>query len=403
MGASEADENFSQGRDFYALRLRRNSENLTFGYLGTYVDRPVLDRDATVHTSDFEYRPNQNIRVNGALLNSKINDENGYGFRVGYLRTPSKSFSTGAGIYYFDDTIDLSDMGYLYRNDFLMLAGRTQFKNTDLPSDSLSRERNYVLNYVFMTDTDGNKEPTDFSVTLENGFKNFTDLQLKVFFRSSGRDNLITRKYEASPYINMPKGYGYEIQYMNMSGKKYKFMMNLMRRKGEEYASALGWNKAYDFMVEYTPTDSISYSIFYQDLREKDWLNWLENNLLGTYEKRQRLTVGGINWFKGDKHELRLKAQMVAFTARSPQAYLANNIGDLIQADIALPPITLSDLAFQIRYRYEIKPLSYFYLVYTKGGRVVQYDEEDNLGEIYQRPWDDPETDTVTVKLRYRF
>ena len=69
----------------------------------------------------------------------------------------SSTISTGAGNYYFDDTIDLSDMGYLYRNDFLMLAGRTQFKNTDLPSDSLSRERNYVLNYVFMTDTDGNK------------------------------------------------------------------------------------------------------------------------------------------------------------------------------------------------------------------------------------------------------
>jgi hypothetical protein len=94
---------------------------------------------------------------------------------------------------------------------------------------------------------------------------------------------------------------------------------------------------------------------------------------------------------------------MVAFTARSPQAYLANNIGDLIKADILLPPITLSDLAFQIRYRYEIKPLSYFYLVYTKGGRVVQYDEEDDLSEIYQRPWNDPETDTITVKLRYRF
>ena len=156
-------------------------------------------------------------------------------------------------------------------------------------------------------------------------------------------------------------------------------------------------------MVEYTPADSISYSIFYQDLQEKDWLNWLENNLLGTYDKRQRLTVAGINWFKGDKHELRLKAQMVAFTARSPKAYLANNFGDLIRADIPIPPITLSDLAFQIRYRYEIKPLSYFYLVYTKGGRVVQYDEEDNLGEIYQRPWDDPETDTITVKLRYRF
>ena len=108
------------------------------GYLGTHVDRPVLDREATVHASDFEYKPNDNIRVNGVLLNSKINHENGYGFRVGYLRTPNKNFSTGAGIYYFDDKIDLSDMGYLWKNDYLMLTGRTQFKNTDLPSSSLA-------------------------------------------------------------------------------------------------------------------------------------------------------------------------------------------------------------------------------------------------------------------------
>ena len=51
----------------------------------------------------------------------------------------------------------------------------------------------------------------------------------------------------------MPKGYGYEIQYMNMSGKKYRYMAGFVRRKGEEYVSALGWNKAYDFLFEYTP------------------------------------------------------------------------------------------------------------------------------------------------------
>ena len=142
------------------------------GYLGTHVNRPVLDREATVHASDFEYKPNENLRVNGALLNSKIDNENGYGLRVGYLRTPNKSFSTGAGIYYFDDTIDLSDMGYLWKNDYLMITGRTQFKNTDLPSSSLSRERNYTFDYALMTDTDWNKEPSSFSMTLDNGFKN---------------------------------------------------------------------------------------------------------------------------------------------------------------------------------------------------------------------------------------
>ena len=108
----------------------------------------LFDREATVHASDFEYKPNENVRVNGALLNSKINNENGYGLRVGFLNNPNKNFSNGLGLYYFDDSIDLSDMGYLWKNDYLMLTGRTQFKNTDLPSSSLSRERNYTLDYA---------------------------------------------------------------------------------------------------------------------------------------------------------------------------------------------------------------------------------------------------------------
>ena len=33
----------------------------------------------------------------------------------------------------------------------------------------------------------------------------------------------------------------------------------------------------------------------------------------------------------------------------------------------------------------------------------LEYDEEDNLGEIYKRPWNDPQADTFTVKVRYRF
>ena len=43
------------------------------------------------------------------------------------------------------------------------------------------------------------------------------------------------------------------------------------------------------------------------------------------------------------------------------------------------------------------------YVVYSKGGRIVEYDEEDNLEELYKRPWNDPQADTFTVKVRYRF
>ena len=142
----------------------------------------------------------------------------------------------------------------------------------------------------------------------------------------------------------------------------------------------------------------------HQHSEEDNWLNWLQDNLLATYkEKKQRVTVASLNWFGGDKHELRMKAQMVAFTARNPKAYLGDTYGALNPIEMALPPFTLSDLAFQIRYRYEILPLAYLYVVYSKGGRIVEYDEEDNLEELYKRPWNDPQADTFTVKVRYRF
>lgn len=404
LGASEKDEEFSQGRDFYATKLRKTSKNLSFGYLGTYVERPVLNREAIVHTADFEYWATEDLRITGILMNSKVNDEDGYGFRIGYGYTPSKNFSGGLGIWYFDEKIDLSDIGYLWRNDYAMFSGRYEWKQPDFPEDSLTRERSYQLDFTYETDKDGNKETPPVSLTFKNGFRNSSQATLKTFFRASGRDSVITRRYEKAPFVNMPKGYGYEFEYMGPSREFYQYMFHYNRRKGEEYTPSLGWTTVYDVFLEISPTDFFSLSLFYQEHKEKDWLNWIQDNLLATYDMKQRVTVTGLNWFKGDKHELRVKAQMVAFTARNPIPFLADQYGNLNNSlKIALPPITLSDLAFQIRYRFELMPLSYLYVVYTKGGRVVETDEEDSLKKIYKRPWEDPQSDTFTVKLRYRF
>ena len=168
-------------------------------------------------------------------------------------------------------------------------------------------------------------------------------------------------------------------------------------------SSALGFKTSYMAMAEFTPRDNLSLSLMYQHSNEDNWLNWIEGNLLGIYKSKQRVTVASMNWFGGDKHELRMKAQMVAFTARQPSAYLGNATGSLNPIEMVLPPFSLSDLAFQIRYRYEILPLAYLYVVYSKGGRIVELDEEDSLDKLYKRPWNDPQADNFTVKVRYRF
>ena len=99
----------------------------------------------------------------------------------------------------------------------------------------------------------------------------------------------------------------------------------------------------------------------------------------------------------------RIKTQLVAFTGRNPQSYYGDVHGNLTPANLPIPNITISELAFQIRYRYEFMPLAYLYLVYSKGGRITADDDEDNMTELYRRPWKDPTDENLTIKLRYRF
>ena len=191
---------------------------------------------------------------------------------------------------------------------------------------------------------------------------------------------------------------------MGPSTDFFKYILEVKREKGSQWSfSALGFKTSYMAMADFTPRDNLSLSLMYQHNKEDNWLNWIEDNLLGIYKSKQRVTVASMNWFGGDKHELRMKAQMVAFTARQPGAYLGDATGSLNPIEMALPPFSLSDLAFQVRYRYEILPLAYLYVVYSKGGRIVELDEEDSLGELYKRPWNDPQADRFTVKVRYRF
>ena len=151
------------------------------------------------------------------------------------------------------------------------------------------------------------------------------------------------------------------------------------------------------------PLPNLTLRFSYSHEKDANWLNWIQDNHLGTYEKTQRNTNFSIKYFKGNQHELRVKAQLVAFNAKNPQAQIASINGKLTESSVNLDPFSIGQLAFQIRYRYEFMPLAYLYAVYTRGGKIYELDEEDDLGTLYKRPWEEPSKDNFTVKVRYRF
>ena len=408
LGASEADEEFSQGRDFYSVRLRKAEKKFSIGYLGTFTKRPVLDRDANVNSVDIIYRPKDTLRFDAIFINSQVDDpilekDSGNAFRFRMTTSPNKQRYHDVGIFYFDKNLDITDMGYQMENNWLFVGSQNGLKFTDYDESSPFQSNQVELGIGYESNGDFDKSADFTYLTYKTYFKNTTYVEFTNFYRTSSKDFWITRKDPTAPYIVKPENYGTNIQYSGPSRNFFNYFIELKREKGSQWRSALGFANSYATKLSFAPRDNLNFSIYYQHLEEEQWLNWLQNNFLGIYSRKQRTTVADLNWFVGDKHELRVKAQMVGFTARDPKPYLGDSLGQLNPVDISLDPFTLSDLAFQVRYRYEILPLAYLYIVYSRGGRIIQTDLENDLEEIYKRPWNEPQADTFTVKVRYRF
>ena len=403
LGAFESDEAFSQGRDYFATRYRVKKENLSFGYLGTFTKNEVLGRNANVNTVDMVYRPTEDFRLYAILLNSIVEDNKGYGLRISIRKQVNQDLSTGLGIYYLDKNLDINDMGYLMRNDWIMIGGRTQLQKTDFNKTSKTLMRTYQHSYGCRALSNGDKEGCFSGFEIKNQFKNTSQIETEVFFRTNGRDNLITRGSELAPYIKLPQNYGIEFKYVGQKNKFWQWDLFAQRSKGSEHSSDLGWRNKYYSSVKVFPLPNLTLRLSYSHEKEANWLNWIQDNLLGVYEKTQRNTNFSIKYFKGNQHELRVKTQLVAFTAKDPHAYLGSIDGRLNEDSTYLNPFSLGQLAFQVRYRYEIMPLAYLYAVYTRGGKIYEADEEDNLGTLYKRPWEEPTKDNFTLKVRYRF
>jgi len=403
LGAFESDEAFSQGRDYFATRYRVKKENLSFGYLGTFTKNEVLGRNANVNTVDMVYLPTEDFRLYAILLNSIVEDNKGYGLRISIRKQVNQDLSTGLGIYYLDKDLDINDMGYLMRNDWFMIGGRTQLQKTDFNKTSNTLVRTYQHSYGCRTLSNGDKEGCFSGFEIKNQFKNTSQIETEVFFRTNGRDNLITRGSELAPYIKLPQNYGIDFKYVGQKNKFWQWDLFAQRSKGSEYSSDLGWRNKYYSSVKVFPLPNLTLRLSYSHEKETNWLNWIQDNLLGVYEKTQRNTNFSIKYFKGNQHELRVKTQLVAFTAKDPLAYLGSIDGRLNEDSTHLNPFSLGQLAFQVRNRYEIMPLAYLYAVYTRGGKIYEADEEDDLGTLYKRPWEDPTKDNFTLKVRYRF
>ena len=124
-----------------------------------------------------------------------------------------------------------------------------------------------------------------------------------------------------------------------------------------------------------------------------------------TFDAEQWMPNISAEYFLNARQQLRFSLQWVGIKAKEKNFYLVpNRPGDLIE--VAKPDgpsdgFSLSQMTMQLRYRWEIAPLSDIFLVYT---RVVdQGSRLKSFSDTFSDGYDNPVGNALVFKIRYRF
>jgi hypothetical protein len=157
----------------------------------------------------------------------------------------------------------------------------------------------------------------------------------------------------------------------------------------------------------YKPNDRFSLDLDYSYRRTDHWMVHLAGRTMGAYDAVHIQPTLAVDLFLTAKQQLRFSLQWVAIKASAQDLYqIPEGDGSLVQiTDGITEPtydFTISRLTTQLRYRWEIAPLSDLFLVYTRGSNLPNT-PGDGFGDLFHDALTDPLVDRFVIKLRYRF
>ena len=399
--AFEGDEAYSKGKQFYAVRALRRLNQQKIGYLGTYVKRDAIDREASTHTIDYENQLTDKLTFEGILMHSNTTEKNGYGMRWGIKHSPNQKWENRIQYKYYDDDFDINDMGYMSRNNIKGFNVFSKFSQTEFSEDSNINGRVYYLGLSSKEDTDDLKLERSLRAGISQRSKDSSSIELHFNHRSSGKDDLITRGNPEAPFMRVDGSLNYQLNYGSKEYKKWNYFafMEGQKTKVSSFNSSTKF-KAVGF--NFHPTDEIKISIMAGKGHVKNWVNWIGSNVIGTYPMDYFTIRANATWFPKQKHELRVKFQTVVMEAETGLERVLDGHGNLNPTQQSTNGFDVGQLSFQIRYKYELGPLSNVYAVYTRGGRHYE-DDDVSVSKIISGNWDNPQEDRFTLKLRIKF
>jgi hypothetical protein len=406
--AMEADTgDGGQGRDFTALRLRRRWDGGALGYLGTWVDRPGLGYAARVDGLDGDVKPMSGLTLRGRAVASRrvaqgaagragSGDGDAYALSAEYDDNGPITGSVQASR--FSRNFELDDFGFLPRANLQRVDAEFTWHKRDYPATSRWLATEWKLGLTAQTDAGGKHLPSSIIVSrgfaLHGGGFGYG----WAFLQGAGADDLLTRGHgDVRLPVRPTVGYWMDT---GRFGPGQAWEAELEAGTNQSGLGGSGWYVVID--PRWVVNERLTLSAQTRLDRSPDWLLWTGGATVGSYRQRQFYTGLGADAFFGARHELRMRLQWVGLGAAGRASY---GVTGADPARLAGKPadFSLATLAFQLRYRYTIGPLSDIYVVYGRGGDFFEEGRDRGLGRLWRSGIAERDAEQWLVKVRYLF
>jgi hypothetical protein len=407
LAASEDDSALADGREFYALRGRWLGERSGVGYLGTHVQRPTLQREATVHALDGQWYPVAGFSLRGQAIATQV-EQHANPFNLGtgldqqgsgaWLRgdfTPGPRLLQRLELSRYDRDYQINDLGYMRRNDLIEFFSTTSLYTRRYPEDSRLQSSQWQFEALVRENLDGDRIGASGQVARSLRLRDTTAVDGYVVFRAPFVEDLITR---GNGKVKLPTRHEARLRVETPRLGRWRVAGAL--RYLEEGVGGGAWELSLEPTL-YLSEDFTS-SVRVVRLDSSDWLIWRGGNRLATFERDQFSAFWNLNWFPAARHEFRLRAQYIGLRAAAQRSFVADG-GRLHEQPLSAGDFALATLGMQLRYRYEFAPQSELFLVYSRGGGDEFEDRLPGFGSLFDEARARTTADQFIAKLRWRF
>ena len=387
------------GSDYGVARFLYEDKNSrgdyrAIGTISTLVAHDV--EDAEVHGVDYHYLSSGGRwKVDGQFLRSEV-DEVGTGYGgfadVGY--TVRRGLNFQLGLSHYDERVDINDLGFLRRNDISNVALRANYTRADL--DWLRRLRiNSFAQVEINGDGDHTRRGVGTNVRFDLLSRNRFDVNLGYF---PERDD--DRSSRDNGTFQVKGRHSLNLSFRTDNAQRFSMRFDVghagEEQGGERINGRIGLN--------WRPIDQVNISANADYLYRDGWLLWQEDRNFTTFESEEWRPRINLDYFITAKQQLRFSAQWVAIKAQEQEFFRVRDrvapLQQVAKPDPETDDFTISRVNMQLRYRWEIAPLSDLFVVYTLNG--TDSAQRGRFSDIFSDALDEPVGEQLVVKLRYR-